>query len=282
MTQEYVMPDHSRKIKKFYKLGKKLGQPGQFGYAVECVKIDTKEKFAIKVINKSKFKLLTQRRAFFEQLREEISIMQKLEHANIISFFDVFEDEPNVYIVMEHCNGGELFDRISAKGSYSEKDAAKVLRQVVEGLRYLHANHIAHCDLKPDNFLFLEPSDDSDLKIIDFGMSKIMKFRKYFRRFCGTPYYVAPEVIDGNYTEACDMWSMGVVMFVMLFGYPPFYVDPNEYHADNKILAKVKKGFDPRTKPMPPHIVNADLGRENVKFFDPLSPQVVCGPAEHV
>uniref|UniRef100_A0A6A7G709 CAM kinase, CDPK family n=1 Tax=Hirondellea gigas TaxID=1518452 RepID=A0A6A7G709_9CRUS len=250
MSKDYVMDSQarSRKIRDHFKFGKKLGQPGQFGYAVEVQNKVTKEVFAVKVIKKSKFKLLAQKRAFYAQLREEITIMQKLNHENVIRFFDVFEDELHVYVIMERCSGGELFDRISEKGSYSEHDAAHVLRQVVEGLRYLHSNNIAHCDLKPDNFLFLDPKEDSQLKIIDFGMSKIVKFRKYFRRFCGTPYYVAPEVITGSYTEACDMWSVGVVMFVMLFGFPPFYVDPNEYHADNKILGKVKKGFDPRTK----------------------------------
>jgi len=155
-----------------------------------------------------------------------------------------------LFIVMELCTGGELFDRIKAQGSYSEKDAAEVLRQMCEGINYLHKNKVAHCDLKPDNFLFLNSKADSPLKIIDFGMSKFVKRRKYFKVICGTPYYVAPEVIEGKYAEHCDMWSLGVVMFVMLFGYPPFYADQEKYGklTDDKIFDLVKKGFDPTTK----------------------------------
>jgi len=110
---------------------------------------------------------------------------------------------------------------------------------------------VAHCDLKPDNFLFLNGNKDSPLKIIDFGMSKFVQRRKYFETLCGTPYYVAPEVIEGKYAEHCDMWSLGVVMFVMLFGYPPFYADQEKYGklTDDKIFDLVKKGFDATTKP---------------------------------
>jgi len=133
--------------------------------------------------------------------------------------------------------------RIQQRGQYSEKDAAKVLQQMFRAIQFLHSKGIAHCDLKPDNFLFLGSGDDAPIKVIDFGLSKFLERRKYFKSFCGTPFYVAPEVISGKYAEHCDMWSLGVVMFVMLFGYPPFYAD-----QDDKILALVKKGFHPITK----------------------------------
>lgn len=177
--------------------------------------------------------------------------MKKMAHQNIIKLYDVFEDKLFLYIVMERCVGGELFARIQAQptGAYSEKEASSVLRQITEGLRYMHAKNIAHCDLKPDNFLFTETGQNADLKIIDFGMSKFAKRREYFKNICGTPYYVAPEVIDGHYTKDCDMWSLGVVMFVMLFGYPPFYADPEEHGdlADSVIFSLVKAGFKPVT-----------------------------------
>jgi len=119
-----------------------------------------------------------------------------------------------------------------------------------EGLRYLHSKKVAHCDLKPDNFLFLNEKEDSPLKVIDFGMAKFVERRKYFKSFCGTPFYVAPEVIIGKYAEHCDLWSLGVVMFVMLFGYPPFYADQEKFGntTDEKILSLVRKGFEPITK----------------------------------
>lgn len=107
---------------------------------------------------------------------------------------------------MDLCDGGELFDRIKAQpaGSYSEKDAQQVLRQICIGLSYLHRFRIAHCDLKPDNFLFSGGATDT-LKIIDFGMSKWVKRRQYFHSLRGTPYYIAPEVIKGQYNESCDV-----------------------------------------------------------------------------
>jgi len=151
---------------------------------------------------------------------------------------------------MDLCSGGELFDRITARGHYTEKDAAKVLRQVFEALYYMHSKKVAHCDLKPDNFLFAHQGDDALLKVIDFGMSKFLQPRKYFTKFCGTPYYVAPEVIAGKYTESCDMWSLGVVMFVILHGYPPFYADPAKYGAqeDQRVLQLIRRGFSPVVK----------------------------------
>jgi len=132
----------------------------------------------------------------------------------------------------------------------TELEDSKVLRQMFEGIAYMHSKNVAHCDLKPDNFLFLTTAKDSPLKIIDFGMSKFVQRRKYFETLCGTPYYVAPEVISGKYSEHCDMWSLGVVMFVMLFGYPPFYADQEVHgpYTDERIFALVKKGFEPVTK----------------------------------
>jgi calcium-dependent protein kinase len=246
---DWVFPEQNHKdVSKDYDLGRQLGQPGQFGIARVATSKQDGHKFAVKVINKSKFSLSSQKRAFFAQMKDEINIMSRLDHPNIIRFNGVYEDSFNVNIVMELCTGGELFDRIQDRGSYSEADAAQVLREIVEGIQYLHANQIAHCDLKPDNFLFLDKSESAPCKIIDFGMSKIVKARQYFKKFCGTPYYVAPEVIDGRYNEACDMWSIGVVCFVMIFGYPPFYCDPNTANADAKILSKVKRGFIPEVR----------------------------------
>lgn len=235
----------SDSIEDHYEIGKTIGQPGQFGQAYLVKSKSTGETKAVKVINKSKFRSKRDRMYHFESLRAEIEIMQELSHKNIIKFFEVYETLSNLYIVMECCSGGELFDRIQAKknGVYSEQDAAYVLRQILEGINYMHVNKIAHCDLKPDNFLFLDDAEDADLKIIDFGMSKILKQREYLKSFRGTPYYIAPEVLEGKYSEHCDMWSYGVVMFVMLYGYPPFHGD-----TDPVIFQKIAKGFQPIKK----------------------------------
>lgn len=241
----FVTKDAGEDITLHYTLGEQLGQPGQFGHAVLATNKDTKEKRAVKVISKSKFSRASDKKLHFDELRNEIEVMRKMDHQNIIKMHDVYESPNELYIVMDVCGGGELFDRIKEQpdGNYSENDAADVLRQIAEGLKYMHEHKIAHCDLKPDNFLFEKKDKNSALKIIDFGMSKWVKRRKYFKSLRGTPYYIAPEVIQGRYTEHCDMWSMGVVMFVMLFGYPPFYAE-----TDADIFRLILQGFEPVTK----------------------------------
>ena len=147
-------------------------------------------------------------------------------------------------------SSGELFKRIVAKQRYSEADASQVIKELLSALDYMHSpdnGRIVHCDLKPDNILFLDKSDKSPVKIIDFGMSKVLAPLETLDVLCGTPYYTAPEVIqDRKYDHLCDMWSLGVIIFVMVFGYPPFYVDPNQYgnNERNAIYKKIcHKGF---------------------------------------
>lgn len=233
-----------------YDIGARIGQPGQFGFANVITEKKTGNKFAAKVIKKTKFHSLSakERSFHFKQLREEIEIMQAIpHHRNIIRIHSVYEDVECLWLVLDLCAGGELFDRIQNQpnGTYTEKDAATVLKQMAEGIGHLHEQKIAHCDLKPDNFLFLTKEQDSPLKIIDFGMSKtVQRPWKYLSRFRGTPYYVAPEVLSGKYLEHCDIWSFGIVMFVMLFGFPPFHGD-----TDDLIFKKIENGFTPEVKP---------------------------------
>ena len=148
------------------------------------VEKETKDQYAAKVIDKNKFGSADDRSHHFSQLRNEIRIMSTMEHKNIIKFKEVFEDKDELQIVMECCTGGELFDRIKDQEDehYTEAKAALILRQCLEGIQYLHKRGIAHCDLKPDNFLFLDESDSS-LKIIDFGMSKHVKRRAFLTSF---------------------------------------------------------------------------------------------------
>lgn len=204
---DWVLEHETDDVRKHYILGKQLGQPGQFGYALLAEHIATGQLRAVKVINKGKFTRSNDRKIHFKELRSEIDILSKMHHTNVITLWDVFETLNELFIVTELCGGGELFDRIKSqpRGSYSEAAAAGVLRQICSGIAYLHEHCIAHCDLKPDNFLFVDSSPDSVLKIIDFGMSKFVKRRQYFHSLRGTPYYIAPEVIQGQYNEGCDM-----------------------------------------------------------------------------
>ena len=209
-----------------FKKMKQLGEPGQFGVTHRCEHKQSKKRFAVKLLNKNRFYRIPSkfRPRYLRAMHDEIDILSTLEHENIIALDSVYEDKTTLFIVMEECKGGELFQRIVDKGMYTEHDAAKVVKQLLSALDYMHTeNAIVHCDLIPDNILFLDKSDESLVKIIDFGMSKVLPRLQYLTHLCGTPYYTAPEVIkEKKYNHACDMWSVGVILYVMIFGYPPF------------------------------------------------------------
>lgn len=237
-----------------FRKSKQLGEAGQFGVTYRCQRKKDSKNFAVKHLNKNRFYRipLQYRHRYLRAMHDEIDILTTLNHQNIISLECVYEDKATLYIVMEECTGGELFQRIIARGQYSEKDASKVVKQILEALHYMHVkNGIVHCDLKPDNILFASTDEDSLVKIIDFGMSKALPRLQYLTHLCGTPYYTAPEVIvDKKYNHACDIWSIGVILYVMIFGYPPFYVDPDTFGKNERkaIYAKITKGFVPRVR----------------------------------
>jgi len=243
----WVVPDSSSPITDEFTIGKQLGQPGQFGVAKLCKRKSDNKKFAVKIIDKKKFLYSKNLELLKADLKSEIGVLRTLNHENIITLHEVYESQFELYLVQELCSAGELFDEITKRGKYSEKDASVVVIQIFKGLAHMHAKGIAHCDLKPDNLLF---TSSGTLKIIDFGMSKRIPKTRYLRRMCGTPYYTAPEVIVGQYHKAADCWSVGVIMFVMLYGYPPFYVDPSKYGAreNEMIYKKIKKGFVAKVK----------------------------------
>jgi len=243
-------------IKKHYDIKKVLGNPGQYGVVKEAVSKKTGKKAAVKIVFKWKYKKPKVTQSFFEDLRTEVRLMRAAsKHLNVIDVHEVFEDISNLYVVMEHCSGGELFDRISSDGvgapDFNERKASAVMRQIVSAVYYLHSLGISHCDLKPENFIFVSKRKESNLKLIDFGMAKIVHWRMYHRRMNGTPYYIAPEVLNGHYNESCDMWSIGVIMFIIIFGFPPFHDstnNPNRSKSDQIIYERVKKGFTPKVK----------------------------------
>jgi len=238
---------------------KQLGEPGQFGVTFQCANKKSKETYAVKLLNKNRFYRIPHefRPRYLRAMHDEIDILSTLAHPNIIKLFNVYEDKSTLFIVMEQCRGGELFQRIVDRGQYSEHDAACVIKQLLAALQYMHEeNNIVHCDLKPDNILFLDKSEHSPIKIIDFGMSKVLPRLQYLTHLCGTPYYTAPEIIrDKKYNHACDIWSVGVILFVMLYGYPPFYVDPQKYgkYERKAIYEKIKRGFVARVRSTEKH-----------------------------
>lgn len=185
---------------------KELGH-GHYGVVRKCMNRETDEWYAIKSIRKAKVSKI-------EVLKREIEILKEVRHPNIIELVDVFEDAKYLHLVTELCTGGELFDRIiaktqSAEGHYSEHDAASLIRDILDAIAYCHSKGIVHRDLKPENFLFLTEQETAPIKIIDFGLSRHNDANQIMKTKVGTPYYVAPEVLRREYTEAADIWSIG-------------------------------------------------------------------------
>lgn len=201
-----------------YKFGKSIGQ-GTFGVVKKATNLkNSKETVAIKTIFKKKITSSAKR------LRSEIDIMLTLDHPNIIKCFETFEDNDGIHIVMEYLPGGELVDLLPKLGSVDESNALSYARSMLMAVNHIHQIGIVHRDLKPENFLFGIGKGPEDLKLVDFGLSN--KFSNKFEKLhstVGTPFYIAPEVLKGNYDAKCDMWSIGVILFIMLSGDIPFF-----------------------------------------------------------
>lgn len=204
-----------------YALGKLLGH-GQFGYTFAAVDRHSDERVAVKRIDKNKMVLPVA----VEDVKREVKILKALYgHENVVHFYNAFEDDNYVYIVMELCEGGELLDRILAKkySRYSEKDAAVVVRQMLKVAAECHLHGLVHRDMKPENFLFKSSKEDSPLKATDFGLSDFIRPGKQFRDIVGSAYYVAPEVLKRKSGPESDVWSIGVITYILLCGRRPFW-----------------------------------------------------------
>lgn len=232
LDKQMFIFEKAGRIKDYYEIEKKPLGVGGYGSVCKGKDKKTSARRAIKAISKSQMKSV-------KTFKQEISIMKMLDHPNIIKLYETFEDSRNVYLVMELCTGGELFDKIIEAGNFSEIDAAILLQQIIRALYYMHERSVCHRDLKPENFLFQSrgPIAENTLKIIDFGLSCYFMPNEKLRSKAGTPYYVAPQVLAGEYDQSSDMWSCGVIMYVLLCGYPPFHGD-----TDAEVLKKVRQG----------------------------------------
>jgi len=222
------------KFEEKYKIIKEIGS-GAFS---RCLKVKNKitgVSFACKELSKKNL-------SDYKGLMAEVNLMIKLDHPNIIKLYEVYENESYIYLIMEYCRGGELFDRIIAKTEkgqqYTEKEAASLFKQIMSAINYCHKNGIVHRDLKPENLLFLSKSENSPIKVIDFGMSKRFdSSTKIMNERVGTAYYISPEVLKGKYDEKCDIWSAGVILYIIICGYPCFNGD-----TDDDIFKAILKG----------------------------------------
>jgi len=227
----FIFDHNNGRLTDFYDLdGKgKLGQ-GTYGSVSKATNRSTGATRAVKTMAKKDIKNEARYKA-------EINIMKKLDHPNIIKLFETFEDLKNTYLVLELCTGGELFDRIIDQGFFTERGASTLMKQILQAMHYCHSHHIMHRDLKPENFLFATKTPESPLKVIDFGLATTFEKKDEAKTKAGTPYYVSPQVLKGCYSHKCDMWSCGVMMYIIICGYPPFFGD-----TDSEILNKVKTG----------------------------------------
>ncbi|RXN00823.1 Serine/threonine-protein kinase H1 [Acipenser ruthenus] len=191
---------------------------GSFSRVVRVEHRATKQPFAIKMIE-------TKAKEGREVCESELRVLRRVSHCNIIQLIEVLESQECVYMVMELATGGELFDRIIAKGSFTERDATQVLQMVLDGVKYLHSLGISHRDLKPENLLYYHPGIDSKILVTDFGLANSGNKGGDWsmRTTCGTPEYIAPEILLRKpYTSAVDMWALGVITYILLSGSMPF------------------------------------------------------------
>ncbi|KAI8572890.1 hypothetical protein RHMOL_Rhmol01G0235900 [Rhododendron molle] len=206
-----------------YDLGKEVGR-GHFGHTCQAKgrKGDLRDvPLAVKIISKAKMTTAIS----IEDVRREVKILKALSgHKHLVRFYDACEDTNNVYIVMELCEGGELLDRILSRGGrYTEEDAKVIVLQILSVVAFCHLQGVVHRDLKPENFLFTSRNEDADMKLIDFGLSDFIRPEERLNDIVGSAYYVAPEVLHRSYSLEADIWSIGVITYILLCGSRPFW-----------------------------------------------------------
>jgi len=238
IRKSHFIGEHIADINNYYEFIKELGK-GSYGQVFRCQNKETGNVYACKKMSKKKIKNK-------KQFQTELNLLRTTDHPNIIKLYDIYEDNKYIYLIMEECNGGEFFDslakRAKEKNMYTEKECARIFKQILEAVNYLHAHGVCHRDLKPENILFSNVADDSCLKLIDFGLSKVLDGESNMKKTVGTTFYMAPEVIQGNYNEKCDIWSCGIILYIMLCGKPPFYSQDEE--ELKKKICSMKYNFD--------------------------------------
>jgi len=202
---------------KNYVIQARLGE-GAFGSVDKVLHKETKAIRAMKKISK-KNTTTTE-----SEILNEIEMLKKLDHLNLVKIYEFYATKDDYYIVTDYCKGGELFDKIQESAPFDEKQAAYIIYQLLSAVHFCHASNIIHRDLKPENILIdtVKEGGFLDIKVIDFGTAKMFDKNKSEKRRIGSSYYMAPEVLRKNYTEKCDIWSVGVILYILLTKYPPF------------------------------------------------------------
>ena len=221
-------------INEFYKLHQVLGS-GSYGDTYLCSDIETGHLYACKSIAKENLNS----QELVDNVRREVHILERLRHQpHIVTIYDVFEEEEKIHVIMELCSGGELFEFMVGRGPSSEAEAAQIMGSIVTSIEACHSKGVIHRDLKPENILLVNKNDPVEIKLIDFGMSAMFSDdSNTFGDMVGTPAYIAPEVFRGQHGREVDIWSAGVVLYMLLSGSWPFEGNTNE-----EIYANIQKG----------------------------------------
>lgn len=219
----------------YYVCPKVIGK-GHYGVVRECIHRATRQTLAVKSIEKSKIGRL-------DHLQREIYLLANVNHHSIMKMVDCYEDVQFVHIITEKYTGGELFDKIigntNSRGCLSERKTGAIIKSLLEAVAHLHDNGVVHRDIKPENILFESEHDDAAIKLIDFGLARRHDVKREgpMSNPVGTAYYMSPELLKGKYDKSCDIWSVGIVTYILLCGYPPF-----NGSSDSEIQDSTRKG----------------------------------------
>jgi len=231
LNNDVIVSDTHQNPERIYEKVKLLGE-GSFG-EVWLVKHNILGKeFAMKIIDKTPYSNTS-------QIINEINILKTLDHPNILKVLEFHLTADKFYIITDYCKEGELFHEIDKRTKFSERETSFILYQILQAVRYIHKMRVVHRDIKPENIMIMgrEPNGLLHVKLIDFGTAKLFSEGNKHKALVGSSYYIAPEVIRGKYDESCDLWSVGVIMYIMLTGTPPFNGDD-----DDEILKAVSIG----------------------------------------
>lgn len=232
LTQSSFIRRRTTRLVDDYKIVKQLGSGG-FGQVFLLEDKETGWERCGKLIRRDSLSAFES-----EDIMNEIETLSKMDHPNIVKIICYYLTEEHIFIVSEYLDGGELFDRIVKNKRFSEVNAAPFMAQILSALAYLHKNKIVHRDVKPENIVFETQEEDAVLKLIDFGNSRKVTENEKLKSRLGTLYYLAPEVLEQSYDVKCDIWSAGVVLFIMIYGSPPFSGKNSQ-----EVLQKIRKGY---------------------------------------
>ncbi|XP_065055528.1 serine/threonine-protein kinase Chk2-like isoform X2 [Rhopilema esculentum] len=230
---------YPKELTEKYTIAKILGQ-GACGEVRLAYQQISRKQYAVKIIQKKRFSVGV---TMSKSMMDEVNILRTLDHPGVIKIEDFFDAEDTLFIVLELVRGGELFDRVVKMGKFTETISKLLFYQMLCAVDYLHSNKITHRDLKPENVLLQTDDKETAVKITDFGLSRIVGENSLMRTLCGTPNYLAPEVIKtggtGGYSKAVDCWSLGCILFICLGGYPPF----SSEHPTMSLYEQILQGF---------------------------------------